>query len=1075
MRKGLFRLSSNIRDGYFNKDSYIVTPNAKRISGLIADEFKSGIHSFTIVGAYGTGKSSFLLCFEQDLKEGGPKAVLMSPDVFNSDGGFEIINIVGDYTELATLLQSQLNYASNKGSILDQLNSYYKQLENEGKFLVIVIDEFGKILEHAAKNNPERELYFLQKFAEFVNLPTRKILLLTTLHQNFGTYSKGLTENQINEWVKVKGRFRELTFIEPVEQLLYLAAKQNRGVKIIHQNAEVLNHLGHETKFVSGMFSEEVSNALYPLDPFAAYTLTSALQRYGQNERSLFSFLAYDGEDSLSKSVSGSHLTYHLGRVYDYISFNFYSYLRESNADSIRWGAMPMGIERVECLDWKDETQKENAISIVKAIGLLGLFGNAGFSLDDRQMAVYAREAMDIEDGELILKQLIQHKIIRFAKYKNRLILFDGTDIDIENEIRKAGLIVDRPVDIAGDISLMLSRSIVPVKAHYYKTGTPRYFRYEALSEPVELPLCGDIDGLVELIFSTRDDIRQVVKEFSRHHRSATVYAVFCNTEFIVEHLYNIKKYEYILERVVKGDEDRVAKREIEQLKAYESQLLNKAINEGMFVNNDVAWFYNGERYQVDSHKKLNVLLSNICDDIYAEAPMVNNELFNKHSLSTSITTAKKKYLNALVEHSDEPDLGFPRDSFPPEKTIYLSLLKETGLFNGERWASRPTDIGFERLWDVCEAFLSSTERKARNVQDLIRILSSAPFKMKQGFLDFWIPTYLYLKRQEFALYYTNQDKTFVPEITKEVFEVFQKNPSSFALKKYSEDGVKLEFFRKYRQIVNLDSEVAVRNGSFIETIKPFLAFYARLNDYAKHTRKFNHVTTSRFRDVLASAKDPEKAFLEDIPEALGFHQGNPRQESSMEEFEKTLQQSINELRLCYDNLITRIEQHLLKELGIASIDYDIYISEIRKRLSNVKAFLLTEKQKEFYNRIMTKYESRREWFESVCFVLLDKQLYKMNDEQEEKLLNDFVYLFRVCEKYADIALKTNGKEDSIAYSFDLVSNQGTSIRTQTFVLPKDEDGRIAALELQIESILSGNENLDVCALLTMLNKRLSR
>ncbi len=42
------------------------------------------------------------------------------------------------------------------------------------------------VLEHAAKNNPERELYFMQKLAEFVNVPSRNILLfLTTLHQNF--------------------------------------------------------------------------------------------------------------------------------------------------------------------------------------------------------------------------------------------------------------------------------------------------------------------------------------------------------------------------------------------------------------------------------------------------------------------------------------------------------------------------------------------------------------------------------------------------------------------------------------------------------------------------------------------------------------------------------------------------------------------------------------------------------------------------------------------------------------------------------------------------------------------------
>lgn len=1075
MRKGTFRLSSNIVDGFFDESKYIATPNAKRVAEIIANDFKAGMHSFTIVGAYGTGKSTFLLQFEKDLERGEKRSVLINPKTI-CESGFEVMNIVGDYAELTTILQGQLKYASGKGSILDQLNSYYQQLQKERKFLIIVIDEFGKILEHAAKNNPERELYFLQKFVEFVNLPTRSILLLTTLHQNFGAYSRGLSETQINEWIKVKGRFREVTFVEPVEQLLYLASQQNSTNKISYANAEILIALGHSTQFVSGMFSEEVSRALYPLDPFAAYVLTSALQRYGQNERSLFSFLTSEGYDSLSQFEPSEHLTYHLGKVYDYIVYTFYSFLRDTNADSMSWSAMKVSLERVESVDWDDEEQKENALKMTKAIGLMGLFGTAGFTLEIQDLVAYAREAMDVKDGEAIVKRLAQNKIVRYAKYKNRLLLFDGTDIDIEYEIRQSELVVDRPVDIVGDISLMLSRTIVPVKAHYYEKGTPRYFEYEVVNEPVMKTPKGDVDGIIELVFSTQTDILNRVKAFSKDSDQAIIYAVFNNTEEIVDHLYNIKKYEYILEKVVKDKEDRVANREIERMKAYEEQMLNKAVNDSLFAyKSRVTWFYKGEQRQVGSFKEFNTLLSMICNEVYWKAPRVNNELFNRHVLSSSISTAKKKYLTALIEHGDEQELGFSSDTFPPEKTIYLALLKETGLHDGNSWQDRPTDEGFCLLWDACEDFLNSTENKSRNLQDLTQILTTAPFKMKQGFLDFWIPTYLYIRRQDYALYYITHDNSFVPDITKGFFELYQKNPNAFAVKKYSGDGVKMKFFKKYRQLVNLDTEVAVKNNSFIETIKPFLFFYSRLNEYAKNTRKFDHQTTVRFRDVIATAKDPEKAFLEDLPEALGFHKNTLQQASNVDDFGNILQQSINELRSCYGNLLLRIEQHLVKEFGLTSEDYENYISEIRKRLADVKIYLLTEKQKEFYNRVMTRYESRKEWYESICYILLGQQLETMKDEQEEKLLNDLVYMMRACEKYADITKKTEGQKETVAYSFDLVSNRGTNVRTQTYVLPQTESEQAAALETKIEKLLSGEDNLDVCALLTILNKRLGR
>lgn len=67
----------------------------------------------------------------------------------------------------------------------------------------------------------------MQQLAEFINHQKHdNILLITTLHQNFGAYSKKLSEQQRNEWEKVKGRFKEVVFSEPIEQLLHLAATQ---------------------------------------------------------------------------------------------------------------------------------------------------------------------------------------------------------------------------------------------------------------------------------------------------------------------------------------------------------------------------------------------------------------------------------------------------------------------------------------------------------------------------------------------------------------------------------------------------------------------------------------------------------------------------------------------------------------------------------------------------------------------------------------------------------------------------------------------------------------------------------
>lgn len=319
--KEMFSLSANIENGFAVNSQYIVTPNAQRTVSQIVKDFQIGIHSFTIIGSYGTGKSSFLLAFESDLLNAGKSKMLFDPIVLGRASNFEIVNIVGDYVELSTLLRQKFRIEGSDNSILDDLKNYYNRCQKEGKFLVIVLDEFGKVLEHAAKNNPERELYFLQKFAEFINTPSRNLLLLTTLHQNFSSYAKGLTQEQVNEWIKVKGRFKEIAFVEPIEQLLYLASKQLQEEKAckVDDNAKPLFELAKDTKFVSADFPMATAMQLYPLDLFSAFSITSAIQRYGQNERSLFTFLASRGINSIMDFTPTRHLTYNLARVYDYI------------------------------------------------------------------------------------------------------------------------------------------------------------------------------------------------------------------------------------------------------------------------------------------------------------------------------------------------------------------------------------------------------------------------------------------------------------------------------------------------------------------------------------------------------------------------------------------------------------------------------------------------------------------------------------------------------------------------------------------------------------------------------------
>ena len=1054
MVKRTFTLSANIENGIVEGSNYIVTPNVQKVLQEIMNGYQTGIHSFSIIGTYGTGKSSFLLQLEHDLVESRNRYLLKNPKILY-DGEFEVLNILGDAKSLEELLLSKLQEvnASSEDNTLALLKAYYEKIKKQNKFLLIAIDEFGKVLEHAAKINPEEELYFMQKLCEVVNAPTRNILLLTTLHQNFSAYSRKLTTEQKNEWTKVKGRFQEVVFAEPIEQLLFLAAEHISSefkYKVTDKNFHKIYRLAIDRKFVSADFTFETACKLYPMDTFAAYAVTRAIQRYGQNERSLFSFLNAKGAHSIVKFKPDTNRTYNLSEVYDYVVNSFHSYLTDANSDSTGWSAIRLSIERVEGGDWKDSRQMIDAIKMVKAIGLLNLFGNAGFTMTHSDMDVYASSALDVEFASTILHELIRQKIVRYAEYKKRLILFEGTDINIEEEVTNAGLVVPKPVNFVDDLRVYFNNRVSPVKAYYYHRGTPRYFEYQLLSEPHDIVPVGDVDGYVQMIFANSDKQYEELVDFSKNCDNAIIFAFFNNTEELTTHLYNIQKYRYIIEKVLVDKSDRVALKEVMQLMEYEKTLLNKTLSESLFsFGEDVIWLYKGSVQNINSQRDFNKLLSYVCEDVYSLTPVINNELFNKHKLSSNISGAKAKYLQALLENCDKVDLGFDEDKFPPEKNIYYSLLRNTGLHVNGEFADEPSNDEIKTLWDACEDFLSSTREKARKLSELVKKLSSKPYKLKDGLLEFWLPTYLFIKRQDYSLF--GENGQYIPNFNIELLDLMKKHIGEFKVKAYAVDGVKVQLFNQYRKFLNLGDNASIKGGAFIETIKPFLFFYNRqLNDYAKHTKSLPHEESIKFRDVLAHAKDPEKAFLEDLPEALGYDDDKLKDDNAVQDYCYVIQRAVRELRGCYNQLIDRIESNLIESLGLESGEYSEYIIELQKRLSKVKPHLLNPRQKEFYQHAMSHFENRTEWYQSVCFSVLGSPLDRMSDEQEPKLHDDIVFLFKECEQKAILSQSLNYKID------------------------ETEEKRSHELESKINKLLTGDNNLDVYTLMRILQTKLN-
>lgn len=1058
--------SVNIEFNTTSDFQYIITENSRMVASNIVNGFNSGHHSFSIIGTYGTGKSSFILALEDDLVNDSKK--LINKKVLSNVDGFQFLNIVGDYSSLGQLLAHKLNCSEDE--VINVLNQYYQLLKTKNQFLVIVIDEFGKVLEYSSNHNPEKELYFLQKLSEYVNVPSRNIILITTLHQNFGSYGLNLDENQRKEWQKVKGRFQEIVFAEPVEQLLDLTAQQlkesQRNTEVNKETIDILYELGIQSKIINKSLSLDTVERLYPLDPISAVCLTLAMQRYGQNERSLFSFLTAKGDNTLLGFKSKVESTYNLANLYDYLTYHFYTSINEMNSDTTGWRALAVAIERVEGSSMPYETI-EDCRKLIKSIGIVNIFFK-GIVLDDKFLITYGKHALGISNPKDILNILENLKVIRFAKYKSQYILFEGTNLDIEQELYKAASVVPIPQLTAEEILPYFKPTVEIANAVYYRTGTPRYFEYKVVNEPTIIEPTGNIDGYIYLIFPLSDIEREVEVMASHISSGASLYGYFHDTQNIVKHLYEIKKLQYVIENV--AFDDRVALSELNNQKNYEKQILNESINKALIKNEGgISWYFQGRKISINSIRDLNKILSHICDVVYHETPVIRNELFNRQKLSSAISLARVNLLDAMLNHSDEKDFGIM--GFPPEKTIYYTLFFDSGIHRqneyGEWILGQPSAPQLQSLWKVSEEFISSSIEKPLKLSELANRLRCAPYKLKQGVIDFWIPIFLFLNQQKFALY--NRD-TFVLNINKEVFELVQKRIADFSIKAYKVEGIKLEFFKRYRQFLRKDDTLGVSSDSLMETVKPFFHFYKNLNTYAKHTRKFDNAYTAKFRDVLSNAQDPSKTFFEDLPAALGYRELGS--EEFVQEYLELIKRAVRELNSCYDNLINRIEENVVRHLGLPS-DFQEYKSLLNQRYNSIDTGILTPKMRSFLNRIMGHAESKNEFFEKLTTIITDKRLEELKDSEEPQVLNQLRHMFSELERLSAISVNGDLSDGTEAFNFELASSNGNFSSSKTYRLPKSKSEAAAIMAEQIKEVLSDNdEDLNICVLLKILNEK---
>ena len=1065
MRNAKFSPSINLVRDEGEDFGYIATNNAKFIAAEIVRSERTGAHAFQLIGSYGTGKSAFLVAFTNTLR--GDTSYF---NIKQEKKKPEVISLVGEYRSFMEFLAERFELKKGQKGFQDILDAIHQRYEQHGR-LYLIIDEFGKFLEYAAKHDPEREMYFIQQLAEFVNKPERNITLLITLHQSIDAYGHGISNAQRNEWRKVQGRLRELPFNEPIAQLVHLAAQQlaktntpvTKGADVALMAKLAVGH--HLFDNSAEPWTKEELTKLFPLDLIATHALTKALQTCGQNERSLFTFLR-----ASNLRISKGSTFFGSPQVFDHLNSEFYSFLRgPANPARRQWQMMWSALERVDADFGKDRRPYED---IIKTIGMLQLYGGQGASVDDKLLVAYLEAINGTKDVAKQLKELTARKIVLFVKHRASYRLTEGTDLDFESALDEASQQVEDISDLVGKLKLHFKRQYVLAKEATYRTGSPRVFEYQLSERPLTDKPRGTVDGFINLVFASKPT---PVQHASRDTQEPIVHGVFMNSDTIRESLLAIERAQRVID---KNAEDRVAVKELRNIQQHHEKLLDHYVHESLFSGDreKVRWYHAGEEQrQVKDVRSFNRLLSRVVETAYGQAPIFQNELINREKVSPSAATARKNLFDHICDDWDKPELGFDGTEFPPDRAIYMTLLKENKIHREVKGAFDlfPPAEGnsFHAVWQACEQFLEESRHGRKDISELMERLSERPFKLKYGLVELWVPLFLFMKRGDYALY---QDNFFVPQLTGPLLYLMTREPKGFQVKAFVVNGVRLRLFNKYKAFLGKEEVKHLTNGDLLDVIRPFLTFYKSLDQYTQATDKLAPEAKA-LREAIKHATDPEKTFFEDLPNAL--HLSLEEVSSSDEQLGKFisfLSTAIDQLQQATPRLVERIDAFIGEEVLATGQRFPGTRIALAERLDGIREHQLLDHLTPLYKRTMVPLDQSEAWIASISQGAINKPLDRFTDRDEDILKERLVSSYRELMNLADIHRVEEDPDGAPVLRMQITtSKKGT--RTETIHYPAKQKAKVEKLVKELKARLSEEGAVDRAALAWLLNEELGK
>jgi hypothetical protein len=1065
---------------------YILTPVAQQAIERITAGFQTNStqRAWRIAGDYGSGKTDFALALSR-IAEGSSNELPKDLRRFIGQKTFGAVLATGDSEPLGVTVLRALGWKwdvqrgrPDTGEVLQAVRECVANAKSHRHAgLLLILDELGKNLEYAARNPESEDIFLLQRLAEeAARSGENAFVIVVTLHQGVAAYAAGLGSAARREWDKIAGRFEEIVYAQPIEQVTALiVATLNVDTSRLPDTFRRDSNTAMAVTLKTGIYGSTapvslagIGPRIFPLHPTTLPVLVRTMRRFGQNERSLFSF-ASSAEPMALQQHAAQHAEsaghYRIHHLFDFVRLNLLPTITTGHSHT-HWGV----IESV-LASTPGETPEEQAV--LKTVAMLSLLDAPDLPATEEIVRASVGGAPKAVDDAI--KNLRVRGVIYERGTVKGLCLWPHTSVNLDELFAKAVEATSSKGDgIKRLCDHVRSEHLVP-RAFYARTGTLRYAAVELVPASDLNDLLANqpqLDGegadlnlrvLLPADRAQQRSAREKLRERKASLAKGLFVAVVEPPDQAATALTDLVAWEWVMRNTPQLSGDRYAReevsRQINQAKRNLRISLGGLDNFAIPTGKSIEWLYNGTSSpkELATGRELLTFLGKRCQRIYSEAPKVLNELINRRSPSSAAVGARTKLAEAMATASDKPHLGMDDTKRPAEMALYLSILKQGG-FHVETesgWMFRGPSPGEDRCNLLPSLALITDTLKAKGVDALVpvpevlRALSLPPFGVRAGLQPFILAIYLAVNHQRVALY---EDGTYLHEVGGDVFLRITKEPEFFSLQYCELSGVRADVFSKLLRLLQIDARDATKTD-LIDLVRPLAVFIGR--EVPEYCRKTNSLPAAAVavRRALLDGREPVKLVFTTLPEACGLPPIGGAGLKTPDELATRLRTALHEIRTAYPKLIERLRNAIC-----AGFDVEVKTPAARRNIADRAAQLAAAVSepalKAFALRLADTALDDRAWVESVANLLARKSPERWLDNDETEFHHQLEIAAGRFKRTEMTFIGTTRKLNGHACRIAITKSDGSEVGDLVDWNGMDES-RIGPVETEIQQILS--------------------